>query len=200
MEACALDGREEINIRLCQRGQREAFEPLVRQYGPWAFRFALGMVRDEDTAKDLSQEAFIRAYRAIKTFNPDLPFYPWFHQILRRICLDHLRRKRPTVAVEELDNILSDTDGRDMARARETAECQERVRIAMNCLPAKDREILVLREFQEMSYVEIASLLDVPRGTVMSRLYYARRRLRDEYNRLIGREETHHPSAESEEE
>jgi RNA polymerase sigma-70 factor (ECF subfamily) len=68
-------------IRACQKGRRSAFEPLVRQYGPLAYRFAVGMVRDAEETKDLSQEAFIRALRAINRFDPQRPFHPWFYRI-----------------------------------------------------------------------------------------------------------------------
>ncbi|MBD3335862.1 MAG: sigma-70 family RNA polymerase sigma factor [Candidatus Eisenbacteria bacterium] len=198
MEAVLTESVERDCIRRCQTGRRDAFEPLVRRYGPGAFRFALGMVRDEDTAKDLSQEAFIRAYRAIQTFDPALPFYPWFHQILRRLCLDHLRRKRPTVDLALMAESLGGADGRELARRREQDELRGQVRLALDRLPGKDREILVLREFQRCSYAEIAAVLQIPRGTVMSRLYYARRRLRDELNAILGADPAAAPANPSE--
>jgi RNA polymerase sigma-70 factor (ECF subfamily) len=178
-------------IQKCQRGKREAFEPLVRRYGPWAFRFALGMVRDEDAAKDLSQEAFIKAYRAIRRFDTSRPFYPWLHQILRRLCLDHLRRQKPRVDVELLQERLAGFDGRELIRKRERTELRQLVHLALERLSPQDREILVLREFQASTYAEIAQTLGIPRGTVMSRLYYARRRLRRELEHVLGaRQET----------
>jgi RNA polymerase sigma-70 factor (ECF subfamily) len=186
METTVAEAPDQTWIEECQNGKRDAFEPLVRRYGPWAFRFALGMVRDEDVAKDLSQEAFIKAYRAIRTFDTARPFYPWLHQILRRLCLDHLRRKRPRVDVDELQERLPGFDGRQLIRSREREELRRLVHKALERLSPRDREILVLREFQESSYAEIALTLDIPRGTVMSRLYYARRRLRKELEHVLG--------------
>lgn len=188
MEAVVLDQADEAWIRQCQRGRREAFEPLVRRYGPWAFRFAVGMVKDEDAARDLSQEAFLKAYRAIGRFDVSRPFYPWFHQILRRLCLDHLRRRRPKVEITEIQDRLPGSDGREITGAPERAELRRVVHAALDRLAPGDREILVLREFQELSYAEIAETLGIPRGTVMSRLHYARRRLRDQLAPLLGRD------------
>jgi len=190
MEATVVEQADESWIRQCQSGRRDAFEPLVRRYGPWAFRFAVGMVKDEDAAKDLSQEAFLRAYRAIGRFDSSRPFYPWFHQILRRLCLDHLRRKRHGVEITEVQERVAGADGREVARTRERQELRRLVHLALDRLSAGDREILVLREFQELSYAEIADTLGIPKGTVMSRLYYARRRLRIELEPLMGRNES----------
>jgi RNA polymerase sigma-70 factor (ECF subfamily) len=136
------------------------------------------MVHDEEAARDLSQEAFLRVFRALRRFDPSRPFYPWFHQILRRLCLDHLRRRRQRVSLEVVGDRLVGADARSVSRRLERQEARQRVLEAMEKLSESDREILVLREFQGCTYREIAEILGIPRGTVMSRLYYARRRLR----------------------
>jgi RNA polymerase sigma-70 factor (ECF subfamily) len=177
-EAAALAG--------CQQGDRAAFEFLVRRYMRPAAAFALGFTGDREAALDLSQDAFIRAYRAIGRFDVHRPFYPWFHKILRNVCLTHVARAAKSHEVP-LEDRLDGTEalghasvGLDPQAALERRELRRAVWDALRCLPPADREILVLREFQESTYAEIASALDVPPGTVMSRLHSARRRLREQ--------------------
>jgi len=180
----AIDTDEAAALARCQRGDRAAFEFLVRRYMRPATAFALGFTGDREEALDLSQDAFIRAYRAIGRFDAQRPFYPWFHKILRNVCLTHVARaaKSHEVPLEDrLDGIEAlghDSGGLDPQTALERRELQHAVWDALRCLSPADREILVLREFQESTYAEIASALDVPPGTVMSRLHSARRRLR----------------------
>ncbi len=166
-----MDESETAWIRACQAGQRSAFEPLVRRYGPRAYRFALALVRDAEDAKDLSQEAFTRAYVALHRFESGRPFYPWLLTILRNVCLSHLRRRRPNVDLESAPE----------ARERRELSPETRLRYeqAFSSLADGDREILTMKAFQDLSYAEISEVLRIPRGTVMSRLYHARRRLKD---------------------
>lgn len=158
-------------IAACKNGHRPSFEPLVKRYGPRAFRFAFALVRDAEEAKDLSQEAFGRAFVALARFDSARPFYPWFLTILRNLCLSHLRRRRATVDIDDLP------EARDPAEPG--IEVRMQVEQALGSLSTGDREILVLKAFQDLSYREISEVLEIPRGTVMSRLYHARRRLKD---------------------
>lgn len=159
-------------IKACQSGRATAFEQLVRRYGPRAYRFARGMVRDAEEAKDLSQEAFIRAFQAIHRFDPRRPFYPWFYRILRNLCLSYLRSRPPVVLVDE----VPEKDLR--AKPELTMETRLMLQEALGSLGKDDQDILILKELQGHSYEEISGLLGIARGTVMSRLYHARRRLR----------------------
>ena len=195
MEATATadpDVNEAIWIRRCKRGHRRAFEPLVRRYGPRAYGFALGKVKDPEEAKDLSQEAFLRAYRAIDRFDESRPFYPWLVTILRNLCISYLRRRRPTISIEELPPAkqVSKTKGL-------SPELRLTLQQALESLSESDREIVILKDFQDLTYNEIAAILNVPRGTVQSRLYYARRRLRDHLNGALPH---HKPKPEKKEE
>ncbi|MCR4439058.1 MAG: sigma-70 family RNA polymerase sigma factor [bacterium] len=167
----------------CQRGDARAFKVLVERYQRLAYSVALGLVRCHDDALDLSQEAFIRAYQHIGLFDPERPFLPWFYQLLRNLCFNHLRARRAQrlQALEEAENdavdlpIEQDYDPEVIVERNETAQ---RVWRAIGRLPDKYREIIVLRHFQQLSYAEMAALLFLPLGTVMSRCYHARRALR----------------------
>lgn len=165
-----------------QGGERAAFGQLVTRYMQRAYYAALGLVGSHDDALDLSQEAFARAFRARATIDPERPFFPWLYQIIRRLCFNYTRDQRShRQKLEKAGSWLADTTmgQRPPSPAQETerAELREQVASAIERLPEREREIIVLREFQELRYREIAELLDVPIGTVMSRLYSARRSL-----------------------
>jgi RNA polymerase sigma-70 factor (ECF subfamily) len=175
-EAEELD--ERALLLRCQRGDRSSFDPIVVRYMRRATAFALGWTGNQEDALDLSQEAFARAFRSIRSFDASRPFYPWYHRILKNLCLDHLarparRHEVPLVDVAELPG----SEARPEHYA-EREELRRQVWEAMQQLEANHREILILREFQQLSYAELAAVLEIRRGTVMSRLHEARRRLR----------------------
>jgi RNA polymerase sigma-70 factor (ECF subfamily) len=166
-----------------RNGDGAAFGELVRRHMRRAYFVALGLTGSHEDALDLSQEAFTRALRASRTLDPERPFYPWLYGILRRLCLNHLRDGRSRKKMlNEAGSWLQDaareraaaTDPRRMA---ERDELRRRVEAAIESLSPMQREVLVLREFEELRYAEIAALLEVPEGTVMSRLYAARKSL-----------------------
>lgn len=180
VSSAAPDAEEVLWIQNCRRGHRFAFEPLVRRYGPRAYGFALGMVKDREDARDLSQEAFLRAFRAIDRFDDKRPFYPWFLTILRNLCVSHLRRRRSTVAFDDIPLRLQSSSSNGLSM-----ELRLCVQQALAALDESDREIILLKDFQDLTYAEISEVLNIPRGTVQSRLYYARRRLRDRLNGVL---------------
>ncbi len=168
----------------CRRGRKEAFEAIVRKYMKQAYFIALGMVGNRDDALELSQEAFYKAYRHIDSLNPDGRFFPWFYQILRNLCLSHLRKRksRPVGHLEEFHESKSDTDAHACFAPEvlaEKSETKTRVWEAIGRLDDKHREIIILRHFQNLSYNRIADVLFCSKGTVMSRLYYARKKLKE---------------------
>lgn len=172
-------------ILRAQAGESEAFGELVVKYMKRAYFAALGLVGSHEDALELSQEAFARAYRARQRIDPDLPFYTWLYQILRRLCFNHIRDSRARwskrgLAGEWLATQASKRAAEvDPARAAERAELKRRVQRAVERLTEKEREVVVLKEYEGLRYREIADLLGIPIGTVMSRLYSARRHLAD---------------------
>ncbi len=164
------------------KGQLRSFEELVSRYRNQAFFFARAMVGNPDDAYDLSQEAFIRVHRHLAGFDPEYSFKSWFFRILSNLCKNHLRHReiknRHMTSLENNEaKAVSVSDRPDIAYQR--SETQQRVWEAIEELPEKFREIIVLCHFEEMSYQQITEVLDIPRGSVMSRLYYARRKLRE---------------------
>ena len=186
MEIALAEERVESERALVLRarsGDRGAFGELVNRHMQRAYYIALGLTGSHEDALDLSQEAFARAFRARASLDPDRPFYAWLYQIVRRLCFNFLRdrstrRRRLDEAAPWLTLEASTRASQsDPARNAERAELRARVQAAIEQLPEREREVLVLKEFEGLRYREIAELLGIPIGTVMSRLYYARRRL-----------------------
>jgi RNA polymerase sigma-70 factor (ECF subfamily) len=168
--------------RRVRAGDAQAFALLIERYQRRAYAQALAIVGSREDALDLSQEAFARAFRARHTLDPERPFYAWLCQILRRLCFNFLRdAKTHARSMEAGGNhwlvSVASAAHRDPAQEAERAEERRRVAAAIAELPAHEREVLVLKEFEELKYREIAELVGIPVGTVMSRLYSARRRL-----------------------
>ncbi len=159
-----------------KKGDKGAFEKIVRATMKRAYAVALGLVGNADDAHDLSQEAYIAAHRARKTFDVDRPFFPWFYRVLKNRCLNYLKKRarRREISLDVLEERAGrgSADGELLRKER-----IEMVWKALFTLSTEHREILVLRNFEELSYSEISGVLGVPEGTVMSRLYYARQAL-----------------------
>ncbi len=168
-------------IRACQSGTKNSFAELVKQYYQQAFSMAYYYVHNRETALDISQEAFVRVYRNIQHFDTSKSFAPYLFRIIKNLCVNDLQRRRRRWLVFS-DYARSDTDFEQNIPAAaddalERKERQEMVWRGLNKLPEQDREILVLKEFEDFSYKDISEALDIPIGTVMSRLYYARKKL-----------------------
>jgi RNA polymerase sigma-70 factor, ECF subfamily len=143
---------------------------------------ALGFVGNPDDAMDLSQEAFVKAFKAMRTFRDGADFYPWFYAVLRNTCFNFLRRRKTRQensldAAQEYGFDVAD-GAPDPSVALERKEMRELVRAEIDRLAPVHREILMLRHFELLSYKEMAEVLGCPIGTVMSRLYAARQALK----------------------
>ncbi|MEW5994815.1 MAG: RNA polymerase sigma factor [Candidatus Zixiibacteriota bacterium] len=160
-------------------GDKKAFGTLVERHKKLAYRLALGLVGNKDDAHDISQEAFLRVYKSAATYDEAKPFLPWFYAIISNLCRTWLsRRSRHNSRYVNIDDaaylmVAKGTPESSMIKK----EVLARLREALMRLPFADREIITLQHFRGMSYDEIARLLNIPRGTVMSRLYYARKKL-----------------------
>jgi len=178
---------DDILVRRCQSGDRDAFGLLVRRYAGRAVGGATVLLGNRDDALDASQEAFIRAWRNIRRFNGRSRFYTWYAALMRNVCLSRLRRRRRRGTMAELAaEPPARADQWDPAVLAERNEQIDRLWRAIGALPLHHREVIDLSHFQHLSYRQIAEALDVPLGTVMSRLHNARKALRD----TLGRAET----------
>ena len=163
-------------ITAAQQGDQHAFDELVRRHREAVITVVYRMCGDVHLAEDAAQEAFVRAWQHLPTYQPRSPFRNWVYRIAINAALDTLRAVRQEREPVDADAAASADDGPEALVER--AEQAEGVRQAVLNLPPASRAVLVLREYEGLSYREIADTLDIPIGTVMSRLNYARERLR----------------------
>ncbi|MEW5807621.1 MAG: RNA polymerase sigma factor [Acidobacteriota bacterium] len=177
-------------IRKCQKGATEPFKVLVDRYKEKAYFFALSIVGNCEDAHDLSQEAFIKAYRSLKYFKIDYKFSSWFFRILRNLCIDFLRQKkrkkenstegygeRPTREIVDMTYSPDSFMQRDELRMLIWEEIQK--------LREEEREIMICKDIHGMSYEDIAAVMEIPKGTVASTLHKARKKLKERLARHL---------------
>jgi RNA polymerase sigma-70 factor (ECF subfamily) len=169
--------RSEFDLIIAaQHGEQRAFDELVRRHREAVITVVYRLCGDVHLAEDAAQEAFVRAWQHLPSYQPRSPFRNWVYRIAINVALDTLRTVRQERAPLEADAAVSEDDRPEALVER--AEQAEAVRRAVLSLPPASRAVLVLREYEGLSYREIADTLDIPIGTVMSRLNYARGRLR----------------------
>jgi RNA polymerase sigma-70 factor (ECF subfamily) len=168
-------------IKRCQQGDREVFRHLVERYQKRAVAHALAILFNRDDAEDAVQEAFIDAFKAIGTFDTSRAFYSWFYVLLRNRCYKMTARRKSTESID--DTMVLDAQRGVADDTRFTLEK------ALQSLPREEREIVWLKYFSGLSYDELAAHLQIPRGTVMSRLFYARQRLKGKLAGILIREQ-----------
>ena len=161
-------------IRQAALGSVGAFSELVRQYRARVLRAAYGILGSAQEAEDVAQEVFIKVWNSLPGYHAQGTFASWLYRIAVNTSIDALRRRRDDAPLDELQNASQDRPEESASRKAE----HERVRQAIRSLPPASRAALVLREYEQLSYKEIAQVLQVPIGTVMSRLHYARQALR----------------------
>lgn len=169
-------GSDDAAVAAARRGERSAFEWLVRRHQQRVSAVALGILRNHEDARDACQEAFLRAWRGLDRFDGAAKFSTWLHRIVINICIDRRRQaSHIVVAIDEAERELAGDD--DPRRNVEGARLGTRIGAALDALSPKHRTVLVLRELQGLSYAEIAEVMRCSVGTVMSRLFHARKRM-----------------------
>lgn len=156
-------------IERCLKGEKEAFRFLVERYQAQAVGHSLAILANREDALDATQEAFVDAFRSLKKFDLSRRFYPWFYVLLRHRCYKIIAKKREAENIEDAEIIAPQT----------SVSGEEKIALerALRSISREDREIISLKYLDGFSYDEIAELLKIPRGTVMSRLFYARKQL-----------------------
>jgi RNA polymerase sigma-70 factor (ECF subfamily) len=169
-----------------KNGDLRAFERIVKSTMKRAYHIALGLVGNIEDARDLSQESYMAAHHSRKSFDVERPFFPWFYKILRNRCLNFIekRARRREISLDVLVQRRAPGSSPDNLAIRK--ERIEAVWKALFSLSPQHREIIILRSFRELSYREISDLLGISEGTVMSRLFYARRALYKSLRMAVG--------------
>jgi len=173
-------------VKLAQSGDQQAFKTLVERYQRKVYSICYGMLKNQEDSMDASQETFIKVFRYLEKFNFQSKFYTWLYRITVNVCIDQIRKnsKRKNVEYDDTysrpaevgdENILPSTLGLNPEKAYGRKELREKMLEALEQIPEKHRTILILREAEGLNYDEIASVLEVSKGTVMSRLFHARK-------------------------
>jgi len=172
-------------VRAAQKGDMAAFEELVARHRDKIYARALSMMRNEQEAIDLSQEAWVKGWQRLKQFQGEASFGTWMTRIVINLCLDQLRKQKRQ-RTESIEAMTEESGGveRHMpvltvnpTAGLERQELRQRIDRALSQLSYEHRTVLVLHEFEEMEYKQIAKAMECSIGTVMSRLFYARRKL-----------------------
>ena len=172
-------------VKAARQGELGAFEQLVFRHRDPIYARAFSMTRNEEDAVDLSQEAWIKGWQRLAQFQGDSSFTTWMTRIVINLCLDHLRRQKRH-RIDSIEAMEDDSGGveRQMpvvainpTAGLERAELRQKIDGALGQLSVEHRTVLVLHEFEDMEYKEIAKMVGCSIGTVMSRLFYARRKM-----------------------
>ena len=176
--AVVLEVSETALVRSAQHGDRNAFSELVHIHARGVFNVVYRMCGDELIAEDAAQETFIRAWQNLSSYRPQTPLRNWLYRIAFNAGMDMLRKEKRI-----LPNDIEDLNLNDGQPSLESQVSQQErtqlVQKAILSLPDASRAVLILREYEELSYQDISATLDIPIGTVMSRLNYARKLLKD---------------------
>lgn len=173
-------------LQAVKDGDTLAYKGLVEKYQNRVFGMVYGMLRNREDARDVTQDAFVKAFKSLDTFRLDASFYTWIYRIAMNLAIDHVRkRKRREVAGFEEGIASKDEDGviseihnaENPSKSLERKELYQRIMDALEQLPDDQKQAILLREVEGLSYKEIAEVMGIPEGTVMSRLFYARKRM-----------------------
>ena len=177
-------------VKQCQAGQTEAFDQLVNRYRSRVFAMIYNMVHNEQDAWDLAQDSFVKAWKSIKRFRGQSSFYTWLYRIVMNVTIDHARKKQIKGAGTEFNDEVKLGEIEPAARTAprseplphrqmERSEIRARIDAAISQLTPEHRAVILMKETEDMQYHEIAETLGCSIGTVMSRLFYARKRLQN---------------------
>jgi RNA polymerase sigma-70 factor (ECF subfamily) len=180
---------DEALVERAKTGDRAAFQALFQKYHRRVYAVALGVVKRPEDAMDVVQDAFIKVHKHLGTFQGASSFYTWLYRIVMNLGIDHVRRSRKVVEWGDdvpLDQAVGDgsmvpkVSDANPSRTLVRRELSDKIRQALETLPEYHRAVILLREVEGMSYEEIADVLEVPKGTIMSRLFHARRKMQDQ--------------------
>lgn len=164
-------------VELCRKGNSEAFAILVERYQGMVYNIAFRMLGDAEAAKDMAQDSFIAAYEALKDFRSDSKFSTWLCSIVLNKCRDHLKCRRPHVAIDEIAELPAPkaSNPEDELLGRQLGKG---IQGALNALPADSREVIVLKHIKGLDYKEMETVLGISVNTLKVRTHRARELLR----------------------
>ena len=187
-----MDALVNKKIKQVLKGDQNAFADIVSLYQHKLYQVCYRMLANKQESEDIAQEAFVRAYMNLHTFDQKRKFATWLYRIATNLCIDRIRKKKPDYY---LDAEVAGTEGLDMysqiaaddqlpEEQVEQMELQDRIQYEIGCLPDKYRSVIVLKYIEELSLQEISEILDMPLGTVKTRIHRGREALRKQLNNL----------------
>lgn len=189
-ESAEVDKRhvDDNLVKRLKNGDQSAFRELFDRYHGRAYAIALGVVKNPEEARDVVQDAFIKVHKNIAGFQGNSSFYTWFYRIVMNLGIDTLRRRKKNTEFDDshgrddiagdgrmAPSILDSNPGKTVRRR----ELSRQIQTALALLPDHHRAVILLREVEGMSYEGMAEVLDVPKGTIMSRLFHARKKMQE---------------------
>jgi RNA polymerase sigma-70 factor, ECF subfamily len=194
----SVEPNDRVLVKRCQAGDCDAFNQLVVRYRTKAFMMVYGMVQNEQDAWDLAQDGFLKAWKSIHRFKGESSFYTWLYRIMTNVTIDSLRRKGihgeaefdDRIAPGNIEPASRTTPSADLLphQKLQQRDIRQRINEAIGKLSPEHRAVIVMKEMEDLQYSEIAEILGCSIGTVMSRLFYARKKLqaqlRDVYENL----------------
>ena len=187
----SADAAQDRNlVKRARKGDDAAFVELVERYQGKVFSIALGMTKNREDAMDITQDAVVKVHRYLDNFQGNSSFYTWVYRIVVNLCIDHIRRegRRAATDFDEKNRYSGEAlDGVDLLPRRADGnpsknlgrkELAEHIQEAVDALPEYHRAVVILREIEGLSYTEMAKIMQVSKGTVMSRLHHARQKLK----------------------
>jgi len=192
-------GREEDAklVESCLKGDEKAYRTLVEKYQRRIYTIAFGILRNQEDAMDVTQDAFVKVHRNLARFQGTSSFYTWLYRIVVNLCIDRKRRAKKAINVDYDDSIshqeqphqtgptLASVSIAGPAKELARKELREKMQLALDKLSPDHRQILVLREVEGLPYEEIAEILEIAKGTVMSRLFHARTKFKQAISRYL---------------
>ena len=181
-----LDEREYELLELCRKGDTQSFRTIVERYTQYAFALSFRFVRNDEEAKDIVQEAFIRVWSNLSSYNSSNKFTTWFYRIIVNLCYDHLRseRRQRKMFQRMPDDFEIKSNEDDPSLHLENKELAEQLEQFTDSLPIKQRMVFILRDLQGLTMKEFADILKISESSVKANLYYARQEIRLKYERM----------------
>lgn len=175
-----MNDMEQMLIHRCKRGDITAFEILISDYEKKTYNIAFGLVGNEEDAKDIAQDTFIKAFKSIDSFKEKSSFYTWLYRITINTSKDFLRKRKKTIAIEDI-NAQGEIKDEGLQPQEQFEQMEERKKIlnALRQLKEEYSNVVILKDLNGFSYQEIADILDINLGTVKSRISRGRYQLRD---------------------
>ena len=192
-DAPSRHNEADLDVKLvtrCKRGDNAAFAELVERYQRKVYSIALGMVKNQEDAMDITQDAFVKVHKYLGNFQGSSSFYTWLYRIVINLSIDHIRRsgKRPNTEFDErigtndnkddVSHFMSNRNDLNPSKVVGRKELADRIQDAISELPPYHQAVIIMREVEGLSYTEMAKIMQVSKGTIMSRLHHARQKLR----------------------